>query len=212
MDIKSAVSLLEHATGSGEPPLNPFNRAVLPPLFMRRLARQQTKKKTVDGWKPLVAMSEAQRFSLAVTDVFRRIEDLGYYTNPSWFMDLSRLELQRFYMEMADIWYHRASLSAADRHRIVPTGKPLGIPVTTALVMNQRALRHHVLNTCQMLTSAAAGRSDRQLGVMYVLGSLAIVSGSAGGAYPWLVEMFSPGVTRIVGNELQVVHATVLSY
>jgi hypothetical protein len=209
MDIKSAISLLEHAAKTGEVPENPFNRAALPAIFLKRVALHAAGKK---AWAPLQPMSDTQKLTLATTDVFRLIEDLGYYTDPSWFMDLSRQELQRFYMELADIWFHRASLSPADRQRIVPGRNPFGVPVSTSLIMQQKALRPLILATCLAIVSAAPVRSDKQLGVMYVLGSLSIVSAGAGVAYPWLVEMFSPGVTRIVGSELVVLHPSVLAY
>ena len=210
MDIKSAVSLIEHAATTGEEPQNPFNRDPLPAIFLKRVTWHNAKKK--DAWASLQPMTETQKLALATTDVFRMIEDLGYYTDPSWFIDLSRQELQRFYMELADIWFHRAALAPTDRQRIVPSQNPFGVPVHTSLIMQQKALRPMVLATCKLLVSAALARSDKQLGVMYVLGSLSIVSAGAGTAYPWLVDMFSPGVTRIVGSELVVLHPSVLSY
>ena len=210
MDIQSAISLIEHATTAKEVPQNPFNRAPLPSLFLKRVAARTQKKK---AWAVLQPMSDAQKLALATTDVFRLIEDLGYYTDPSWFMELSRLQLQRLYMELADIWFHRAALSPQDRHRIVAGARgPFGVPVSTAIIMQQKALRPLLLKTCQAMVSTATNRADCQLGVMYVLGALSIVSAGAGTAYPWLVEMFSPGVTRIVGNEIVVLHPSVLSY
>lgn len=216
MDIKSASSLIEHATAAKETPLNPFNRTVLPALLLHRITLHQSckkgKKEKIATWAPIEAMSETQKLALAVTDVFSGIESLGYYTDPSWFIDLTRQELQRLYIEIADIWGHRASLTPQDKHRICPAGSPLGMPVTTAIIMNQKALRYHVLNTCRALTAGSPAHSDRQLGVMYVLGALSIVSAGAAVAYPWLVEMFSPGVTRIVGSELIILHPSVLAY
>lgn len=219
MDIKSAVSLLEHAVKSGETPVNPFNRAPLPAVFKSRVARHG---KTAH-WESLAASAAAggagsasaaaSTESLAITDTFRAMEDLGYYTDPEWFMDLSRLQLQRMYLELADIWYHRAGLSGADRTRIVPLpANPFSVPVSTVLIMQQRALRPVLLQTCRLLVSSAAARGDRQTGVMYVLGVLAMVSAGASAAYPWLIEMLSPGVTRIVGNTIQVLHPGVLVY
>jgi hypothetical protein len=141
------------------------------------------------------------------------MEDLGYYTDPDWFTDLSRLQLQRIYLELTDIWYHRAGLSSADRTRIVPLpANPFSVPVATVMVMQQRALRPVILQTCRLLVSSAAVRGDRQTGVMYVLGVLAMVSAGASAAYPWLVEMLSPGVSRIVGNTIQLLHPGVLAY
>jgi hypothetical protein len=208
MDSKSAISLLEHAAKSGEVPQNPFNRSALPALFLRRVALH-TKGK---AWAVLQPVSDLQKFALATTDLFRSVEDLGYYTDPSWFMELSRIQLQRLYMELADIWFHRAALSPADRQRIVPGTSPFGVPVNTALMMPQKALRPLLLKTCKALVSTAPARADKQLGVMYLLGAMSIVSAGTSVAYPWLRDMFSPGVTRIVDSELVVIHPSVLEY
>lgn len=210
MDIASAVSLLEHAATTGETPMNPFNREPLPATFLRRVTRHG-KAKAHETLKP---QTEEQRLSLAVTDVFRAIEDLGYYTDPAWFMDLSRVALQRLYIELADIWYHRAALSVAERNRIVPPpARPFPLSPAAVLVMQQKALRPLLLETCKLLVSAAPARADKQTGVMYVLGGLCILSAGAGTAYPWLVEMFAPGrVTQASGNQVMVLHPSVLAY
>ena len=211
MDIASAVSLLDHATSAGETPMNPFNREALPATFLRRVSLHGKAVKPQEALKP---QTEEQRLSLAVTDVFRAIEDLGYYTDPVWFMDLSRVSLQRLYIELADIWYHRAGLSPTDRGRIVPApGRPFPLSPAAVLVMPMRALRPLLLDTCRLLVSAAPVRADKQTGVMYVLGGLCILSTGAGTAYPWLVEMFAPGrVTQAVGGTVQVLHPSVLGY
>jgi len=207
MDTRSVTALLTHASANKEEPLNPFNRAVLPPLFLARLARH----KLVTVWAPLVAISEEQRISMAANDVCRVIEDLGFYTNPVWFLDLSRQGLQRFYIELADIWFHRAGLQTADRARIAPL-KPFPVPITTALVMQQRALLPLLLETCRRLVSGAVTKSDRQLGVMYSLGALSIVSAAAAEANPMFYELFSPGVTQMNGPQIMVAHPAVLHY
>ena len=209
MDAKSLSSLLEHATKNGETPINPFNRAALPPLLLLRLKRHGATKL----WESLKPVSEEQKLNLSVTDMFRNIEDLGYYTDPAWFTSLNRLQLQQIYIELADIWYHRAGLSNADRTRIVPGGRnPFSVPVMTAVVMQQRALQPMLVDTCRLLVSAAAARADKQLGVMYTLGALSLISPGAASAYPWMADMFAPGVTRIVGGRLQAVHPSVFTY
>jgi len=217
MDSRSVTSLLEYTSKSdagAATATNPFNRALFPPLFLRRLTRHGHTV-TQETLKPV---TPEQAFQLEVTDTFRCFEDLGYYTDPGWFMALNRFQLQQLYMELADIWYHRAMLSSSDRMRIVPVERALPVPVTTVLIMTHKALQRTVIKACFLLVASAAARSDRQLGAMYVLGALSLVSPGAGFAYSWLVEMFSPGVTRILTNpvtgaqSVQVSHPMVLSY
>ena len=208
MDVKSVTSLIDHAEKSGETATNPFNRAPLPAHFLRRLALHGK----TPLWEGLKPATEEQALALRTTDVFRAIEDLGYYTTPDWFVALSRVQLQQLYIELADIWFHRAGLSNADRVRICPGVNPFPLPVSTTLIMQQKALRPLLLDTCKALVTTAAARADKQLGVMYVLGSLSLTTGAAATAYPWLVDMFSPGAARILGGQLQVVHASVLTY
>ncbi len=208
MDIKSAISLIEHAVKEGGEPVNPFNRSLIPSLFYKRLKLHGP----TTTWSNLQAISEEQKFSLATTDVFRLIEDLGYYTNPQWFLDMSQQRLQQLYIELADVWYHRAGLSNTDRERIVPGTTPFSTPVPTILIMRQKALRPLLLELCKKLVSSAVAKSDKQLGVMYIIGSMALIGSGAIVAYPWLAEMFSPGATRIVGGRLQLIHPTVMAY
>ena len=209
MDIKSASSLIIHATTNKETPLNPFNRAPLPMLFLRRIIRHRGK----ETWPGLEAETETQRHALATTDIFNHLNDLGNYTNPQWLIDLSTIQMQQFYIELADIWFHRATLSLEDRTRIVPSpAKVFVYPVTTVLIMKNRALRPLIIETCKNMVTAALSKSDRQLGGMYILGSLALVSPDAAAAFPWLLEMFSPGVTRIMHGQLTVAHPSVLAY
>jgi len=211
MDIKSVTALMEHAAKNSEEPANPFNRNPLTPIFLRRIARRKLKEK--DKWVSLEGVTEAQKHALAATDIFRSLEDLGNYTNPDWFIGLSHIGLQRLYIELADIWYHRASLSGLDRARIVPSpAKAFKYPVTTVLIMRTRALKPLLIESCKTLITAAPAKGDRQLGGMYILGALTLVSSEAAAAFPWLLEMFSPGVSIEHNGELKLAHSSVLAY
>ena len=211
MDVKSLNTLLDHAKTNGEIPKNPYNRAPLPAHLMRRLLHH-----SIQSWDCLEGVTPEQTLTLAVTDTYRAIEDLGYYTDPTWYLELNQVALQRYYVELADIWFHRANLNAADRRRIIPTATPripFRVPIVGICDVPYDDLREQVLDTCKTLVTAAAARADRQLGAMYVLGALTLVSRSARTAFPWLHEMFAPGVTAFVSpNTIRVSHNAVLSY
>ncbi len=211
MDSRSAISLLEFSKNNQQPLQNPFNRVLLPQHFLHRLSFHTS----AAVWEGLKATNELQVYTLAVTDLCRNIEDLDYYSNPTWILDLDRFGLMRFYIELADIWFHRAMLSDSDRGRIVPgscVGKPFRFPVQTALVMAKKALQYLVLDTCKLLVNSSTVKADRQLGVIYILGALSSLHRGVSIAYPAISEMFHPGVTRIVGGQLSVTHPIVLSY
>ena len=89
----------------------------------------------------------------------------------------------------------------------------VGVPIVGICDIPYDDLRGQLLDTCKTLVTAAANRADRQLGAMYVLGALTLVSRSARTAFPWLHEMFAPGVTVFVSpNTIRVSHNAVLSY
>jgi hypothetical protein len=116
-------------------------------------------------------------------------------------------------MELADIWFHRASLTPADQLRICPRpAQPFPMSVQGSLAASQKALRSLLLRSFRALVTAAPDRADRQTGVMYAMGALSLVSVGCKTAYPWMFEMFAPGVIRIVGSQLIVAHPMVLTY
>lgn len=198
MDSRSAISLMDHAAKNHEPALNPFNRAPLSPLFLRRLQLHTGTK----VWTALTPLTPAQQLELLTTDVCRMIDDLGYYTSPDWYLGLSHRRLRCLYIELLDIWSHRATLAPSDRVRIVPGVSPLFHvpPAIVVNVMSRPAIQNLVMNICRLLVSTAENRTDRQLGAMYCIGALSIVQPTVAAAYPWLYETFSPGATRLLSN------------
>lgn len=206
MDIASAIALAVHANSDGEEPLNPFNRAPLPVLFLQRILRHKPAKAT--------NITTPAPPSAATTDLFRTMEDLGYYTDPTWFNDLRYVDLVRFYIELAHIWFTSAGLTAADRARIIPTRTHLfNVPVRIVGQLSPPTLKQTVLDNCTLFVSAAAARSDRQLGAMYVIGALSLLHYGARQAYSWMFESVAPGVTRNGGDgHIAILHPAVLNY
>jgi hypothetical protein len=206
MDIASAVALALHANAAGEEPLNPFNRAPLPTTFLRRILRHKPAKATD-------SMPSASPSTVTI-DLFRIMEDLGYYTDPTWFNELRYVDLVRFYIELAHIWYTSAGLTVTDHIRIVPIQTRLfTVPVRVIGNLGPVALKQTVLDNCKLFVSSAAARSDRQLGAMYVLGALSLFHRGARQAYSWMYESVAPGVTRDGGEgRIAIIHPAALHY
>jgi len=180
MDIRSAMSLITYAERVKEPALNPFTRAPLTPVFLRRITLVKKVPKFITA---------PTSFSVKITDVFCAISDLGYYTNPAWFSDLNANSLKRLYAALVEIWVHRARLSQRDRARIC-SANPFKYNFRAIDAMNMHDLQRVVLDVCELFVTSAVERSDRQLGAIYVLGCLAMVSRGAALANPGLLDQF----------------------
>jgi len=194
-DVRSLATLLEKE----EAPENPYTRA---PLTGRVLEKAKSfirwsRKKGVDTrWAQSEPESPDLRFKLKVTDLFQKIDELNYYTKPDWFLDLTVDNLRCFYVELHDIWFHRAELSADMRRIIIPPpAHPFKYNINE--IVAQRSidfLRKANMDLIRMFIGAAAERTDRILGAMYVVTVLTLVNRECREMYPWLYESATPGI------------------
>jgi hypothetical protein len=182
-----------------EAPENPYTRA---PFSKENLEKAKhfirwSRLKGVDTrWAPIIPESPDQRFKLKVTDLFQKIDELNYYTNPDWFVKLSVDNLRCFYVELFDIWFHRAELSPEMKKIIIPPpAHPFKYPVREIVaVKSLDSLRKINLDIIRMFISAAVDKSDRTLGAMYVVTALTLVNKECKETYPWLYESATPGI------------------
>ena len=194
-DIRSFSSLLEKS----QEVQNPYTRQVIPTTILEKAAkfvRWCRRKGISTRWAPIEAATPEQRFHVKVTDLFQKIDELNYYTNPDWFINLTVDKLRCFYVELFDIWYHRAELSVGRRNVIIPPpARPFRYPVREIVTMRSlEFLRKTNMDIIRMFISAAEDKSDRILGAMYVVTALTLVSRPCAEMYPWLFESATPGI------------------
>ena len=216
-DVRSLSSLLEKS----EEPLNPYTRTPFSDETRKKMSRyiRWCRKKGIDTrWTPIDATTPDQRFHIKVTDMFQKIDELNYYTNPEWFINLTVDRLRCFYVELYDIWFHRAELTNAQRSIIIPPpARPFRYPIRD-IVTNRSIdfLRKTNMDVIRMFVSAAEDKSDRVLGAMYIVTALTMVSRQCAQMYPWLFESATPGIYeryRVMTNdELPIMTLNALTY
>jgi hypothetical protein len=192
-DLRSIHTLLYRARTSASEALNPFNRAVFPKFVQKQvtvLIRKLTAWKLPTEWVPLAPPTPEQQIRMKIVDVFSKIDELNYYSSPDWFIGLSEGRHRRFYVQLFDIWTHRANLTPAQKNTIVPgfTGRLFRTPRWALADMTYDALQKMNLGVIRMMISSAEDRNDRILGAMYVVSALTLVCDGARTAYPWLYE------------------------
>tara|TARA_B110001469_G_C9611545_1_gene304221 strand:- start:374 stop:1420 length:1047 start_codon:yes stop_codon:yes gene_type:complete len=114
-----------------------------------------------------------QRF----VDFFSQMEYSGYSCNVQWILDLHPVKLKRLYRELEDIWNYRANLSENIKCEIVPPhGRLLIMPVSDYNNCNVKLDLQEILSKELIKICSSSIQSSMNLGFMYVIIALSIVS------------------------------------
>lgn len=187
-NIISIFSLLEKRQTE-----NPYNRKRFSNEIINMIKKRMNYNKILgetsvfDEYKPAELTFENK-----VANVFIQIDELGNYSNPSWFMNLNLIQTKRFLYELFEIWTFRAQLSQQRKAEICPpNGNPFqGIPTTAYMTTNQfhslESLRNMCLTIMEKMVYRAHNDSDKNIGALYILSSLTLVSLNARNSLPWL--------------------------
>lgn len=138
-------------------------------------------------------ISSAKMVELRALTLFQTIDELGNYSNSSWFLSLNRNQLIRFLRELTDIWNYRAQITLETKRKICP---PIGDPFRLLNMIyihnepNMLNVKKAVLEVLEKIVNSGVDRDSKALGACYVLGSLTIVNQEAATALPWLFESF----------------------
>lgn len=112
-----------------------------------------------------------------IVDLFAQIEYSGYSCDINWLLQLSAIKLKKLYRELEDIWNYRANLSNEVKRRIVPPdGRMFVIPVSDYNNCNVIVeLQEMLINELSKILQAES-QSDMNLGIMYFIVGLSVVS------------------------------------
>ena len=126
--------------------------------------------------------------------LFREIDNLGNYTNYSWFIQLNQQQVVKFLQELRDIWCYRAHLNHDTMVEICPpNGNPFEI-IDMNILVNISLYNIKILSLLVMeqLVKNGTDIESRILGANYVLCALTLVSTNAAETLPWLYESVAP--------------------
>jgi hypothetical protein len=139
------------------------------------------------------SISQKKKNEIKCLELFQIINQLGNYSDYSWFMNLNRLALVHFLRELIDIWEYRAELSIDTKSQICyPYGNPFRVIDTRHLnSMNFIQLQKNILTVIHQFISKGVSQEYCNLGASYVLCSLTLVSQPAAEALPWLYHSVS---------------------
>ena len=123
-------------------------------------------------------------------NIFREIDNLGNYTNPTWFTQLNQRQVVKFLQELRDIWVFRANLQNNTMLEICPpNGNPFEILDMNMIVnIPLYNIKTLALIIIDQFVKNGVDRESRILGTNFVLCALTLVSEAAAEALPWLYQ------------------------
>jgi hypothetical protein len=120
-----------------------------------------------------------------ITDLFIHIDSLGNYSNRQWLSNLNEDRLYYLILKINQLW-HRIPHSL--RNRICPYISPFSPEVFGAGQVNLTVSM--VVKMAEILVHSGLDDEHKQLGAMYFLSGLTLVSLNARAQLPWLYENY----------------------
>jgi len=141
----------------------------------------------------------SQRIEERIRTLFVEIDQLGNYTQHSWFENLTHRDLVLFYRGIYDIWYFRAGLDYQTKQYIcygVLPNMRANSPFTRHRNMSYRdfsfleydELKITCLEILEHLVYCGFDEDYRKIGTLHGLSALTLVSRDARHTMPWLYE------------------------
>ena len=124
-------------------------------------------------------------------DIFSQIEYSGYSCNIDWILRLNNIRLKKLYRELEDIWNYRANLQQHIKCNIAPpSGRLFVMPVQDYLQCDVKIeLLEIIANELSKILHARTP-SDMNLGFMYFIMGLSMVSRECLEIHPWVQYAF----------------------
>jgi len=174
---------------------NPYTRNIIPNMVIRNIIKLRRLSRIIKTHINLVIEDDTQNISqpkaveLRALELFQKIDSLGNYSDPQWFLSLSRNQLLKFVRELSDIFNYRAQLTNEIKRNICPpNGNPF-IELNIYHIQTEEDMtkvKRYILEILEKLVNSGINEDSKSLGSYYVLAALTLVNDTAAEALPWL--------------------------
>jgi len=188
------ISIYNLIIKSSKEPTNPYTRQPIYPTTINNIKQIINICKAIKMPINVIIeniheISNKKKIELKTLDIFQHINSLGNYSDPSWFLSLSRTQLIRYYRELYDIWCYRANLSEETKMKICPPRGYLFSCIERINIVNESnifIMQSKILSILEKLAYLGIDNDHKILGCYYILAALTLVSPTAATTLPWL--------------------------
>jgi len=188
------ISIYNLIIKSSKEPTNPYTRQPIHPTTINNIKQIINICKAIKMPINVIIeniheISNKKKIELKTLDIFQHINSLGNYSDPIWFLSLSRTQLIRYYRELYDIWSYRANLSEETKMKICPPRGYLFSCIERMNIVNESniiIMQSKILSILEKLAYLGIDNDHKILGCYYILAALTLVSPTAATTLPWL--------------------------
>jgi len=162
---------------------NPYDRTVFSSLIKSNLLK--LKKLTKITKQNTIFENVIETNVINIYEIFNKIDQLGNYSDVSWYTSLNYSSLMKFYRELYDIWIYRANLTYDTKFKISKYDPFNNVKPFFFENYSIEELNNILLIVMKKFLYYAINDEYQNLGAMYILTALTIVSPGAAEAMPW---------------------------
>ena len=143
-----------------------------------------------DNYNKIVEMRR-KPLETRIQELFMEIDQLGNYTQSTWFSNLNRREYILLYRHLYDIWNYRAQLSIEIKNKICPLFDPFSEIFTQPIYQNnilEDQIKIACLTVIENLVYSGIDEDNKKLGTLHALSGLTMVSNDARVTLDWLYD------------------------
>ena len=167
---------------------NPISSSYYEPrVFNQSILENNTLR---DNYNKIIEMRR-KPIDTRIQELFMEIDQLGFYTQSSWFSNLQRHEYIILYRNLYDIWSFRGQLSNEIKNNICPLFDPFSEIFAQPIYQNhiqEDQIKLACLTIIENLVYSGIDEDHRKIGTFHALSGLTLVSRYARNAMPWLYE------------------------
>lgn len=176
---------------------NPYNRKVLPIkkikddicsiVKLNKVFKIKDKDKELKLNVENQTISISKQIELKILAFCQKMDELGNYTDVTWFTSLNRTQIIKFIRELNDIWCYRAQLTEQVKKDICPQCDPYQVlNIYELSIISIEDLKLKMIKTIDNLVYKGINRDSQYLGASFVLSALTLVNENAAQSMPWL--------------------------
>ena len=191
-DIRSFKILIDNSTHNFI--YNPYNRNIIDNRVIEKFTQllEYLKKNNLFKLFEEEILTKEQQITQDIIKVFQKIDSFGYNTNITWFSNLTYNKLFKLWSNLEDIWNYRANLSNQQKNNIINS---LEKPFLNFYKFNKyknlekEELQQYILKDFDLLLSNGITKDFSNIGCLYILTALSLVSYECLTAMPWLNQI-----------------------